>query len=385
MEVGEKFEVKKGMNLFEYTGHLHIHSTFSDGKGSMSHIVAAARQAGLDFIGITDHNTLAARDEGWEGRHDGVLVIVGMEVNHRKNHYVAFDVTEPVPPDDENPGNVIAAVNAQGGFGYMAHPVEKGNPAFLDGCCYPWDRWELNDYSGLEIWNFGSLWRGSYRRLWQALFWYYADPYRAARFPEPEGLALWDRLSRERPVSAFVGSDAHAMTLGRGLLKVTFFPYRFLFTTLNVHILLPAALESDFSTARSQILGALRKGQFFCCSDYLQPGNGFRFSALNEEDGEVGMGGQIPHTPGTVLRVVSPSPRSIIRIIKNGRLAYQNRQKTLAFKVLKPGTFRVEIYLRTLFGPDLPWIYSNPIYVTDSGLRGRYCLSAHCGSPEPSP
>lgn len=352
------------MKLFEYVGHLHIHSTYSDGRGTVPRIAAAARQAGLDFIAITDHNTLAAREEGWEGLHDGVLVIVGTEINHKKNHFLAFDVKTPISPDDQNPQNVIAAVEAQGGFGYMAHPVEKANPAFLDGCCYPWDSWEVNGHSGLEIWNFSSLWRSSYRKLWQVLFWYFADPYRAVRFPEPEVLALWDRLSRSRPLFAYVGSDAHALTVGRGPFKLTFFPYSFLFKTFNVHVLLPTALDNDYSAARTQVLGALRRGQFFCCSDYLQVGRGFRFSAFNEQAGEVGMGGSIPHTPGTVLRVVSPSPRSLIRIIKNGRLAYQNRKKTLVFKVLKPGAFRVEIYRRTLLGTDLPWIYGNPIYVT---------------------
>ncbi len=352
------------MPYFEYTGHLHIHSTFSDGKGSVPQIAAAAREAGLDFIGITDHNTLAAREQGLEGWHGGVLVIVGTELNTAKNHYLAFGVSEPVPPSDADPQKVIDAVAAQGGFGYLAHPLEQGNPAFQDGCAFPWDQWEVKGFSGLEIWNFCSLWRSAFRKSWQALFWYFADPYRPARFPAPGGLALFDRLSRERPVCVYVGSDAHALSWGKGPLKVTFFPYRFLFRTLNVHLLLEAPLAEDAAAARAQLLGALRRGQFFCCSDYLQQGRGFRFSAFNAACGEVGMGGRLAHTPDTVLRVSSPSSRSVIRIIKNGRLAYQGKQKSLAFKVLKPGVFRVEVYRHSLLGADLPWIYSNPIYVT---------------------
>lgn len=343
---------------------MHIHTTYSDGQGSVPHIVTAARKAGLDFIGITDHNTLAARDEGMEGSHQGVLVIVGTEINVRKNHYIAFDIDKPVDADDENPANVIAAVKEQGGFGYLAHPVEKSNPAFMQGRCYPWDSWNLKDYTGLEIWNFGSLWRGVYSKRWQALFWYYADPYRAVRFPEPDGLALWDRLSRDRPVFAFVGSDAHGLKIEAGPFKLVFFPYRFLFRSFNVHVLLPDELKQDFNAARAQILNALRHGSFFCSSDYYKSGSGFRFSAHNEMHGDVPMGSEIAHTPDTVLRIVAPSPRSIIRIIKNGSLVYESRKQTLAFKVLRPGIFRVEIYHpRTLFRPPLPWIYSNPISV----------------------
>ena len=352
------------MELFEYTGHLHIHSTFSDGEGSIPHIAAAAQKAGLDFIGITDHNTLAARQAGLEGWHGNVLVLVGTEVNYQKNHYIAFGISEPIPPDDENPGNVIAAVNSHGGFGYLAHPVEKSNPAFMDGRCYPWDNLDSDGFNGLEIWNFGSLWRGVYTRRWQALFWYYADPYRAVRFPEPDGLALWDLLSRERPVSAFVGSDAHALTVRLGPFKLVFFPYEFLFRTFNIHILLTEKLAQDFTAARSQVLTALRSGNFFCSSDYLNGGRAFRFSALNEKHGEVGMGSRIPQAPRTVLQIVSPSPRSLLRIIKNGSLIHESREQSLAFKVPAPGTYRVEIYHpRSIFRPALPWIYSNPIYV----------------------
>lgn len=353
------------MELFEYTGHLHIHSVFSDGEGSVPQIAAAAQEAGLDFIGITDHNSLAGREEGLEGWHGNVLVLIGTEINESKNHYIAFGLNKLIPPDDDNPGTVIAAVNYQGGFGYLAHPVEKSNPAFLEGRCFPWDKFNWDGFNGLEIWNFGSLWRGVYTKRWQALFWYYADPYRAVRFPEPEGLALWDRLSQERPVSAFVGSDAHALTLRMGPLKPVFFPYRFLFRTFNVHILLPLELEQDLAAARFQILAALQTGNFFCSSDYRQSGHGFRFFACNGKHGAAGMGGKIPHTPDTVLQIVSPSPRSLIRIIRNGSLVYESRQQRLAFKVLHPGTFRVEIYhRRTCLSPSLPWIYSNPVYVT---------------------
>ena len=40
-------------------GAFHLHSTYSDGTGTIPEIVRDAKKAGLDWIIITDHNCLA--------------------------------------------------------------------------------------------------------------------------------------------------------------------------------------------------------------------------------------------------------------------------------------------------------------------------------------
>lgn len=351
------------MEYFEYRGHLHIHSSYSDGGAGIPEIARAAEKAGLDFIGITDHNNLEGLRRGVEGWHGKVLVLIGTEINVTKNHYIAFGVREEIPPCDEDPQQVIDAVNAQGGFGYLAHPTEKGNPFFMDGRCYPWDKLDVRGFTGLEFWNFGSQWRLAYTRKLKALFWRALSPYSAGSCPDPEAIKLWDRLSRKQPVVGFGGSDAHRFQGRLGPLKISFFPYEFLFKTVNVHLVLPEKLKEDGQEAKEQVYGALRKGMFFIASDYLHPPGGFRFAALNEKNEEVLMGGRIAYSPSTVLKIKSPSSRGQIRIIKNGQLVYKSREQVLAFKVLKPGTFRVEVHWQSLLGRLYPWIYSNPIYV----------------------
>lgn len=354
----------KAIKKHEYTGHLHIHSTFSDGRATVEEIVADAVKAGLDFIGITDHNTLEGLDKGLEGwHHDHLLVLFGTEVNLRKNHYLAFGVREKIPQNEEDPQQVIDAVNDQGGFGYLAHPVEKSNPAFLQGRFYPWDRWDVSRYDGLEIWNFGSLWRAAYQSRLIAFFWYFVDPYRGARYPDPQGLALWDSLSSERPVVAFAGSDAHGIKLPMGPFKLKIFPYVFLFRTLNTHILLEEKLDVEAKRARDQVFGALRAGSFFIGSDYLGKTRGFRFFARNSNGGEASMGQELSCSSPVELCTVSPSSGRMIRIIKNGRLLHESREKELQLKITEPGTYRAEVHCRTLLGRLLPWIYSNPIYI----------------------
>jgi hypothetical protein len=184
------------------------------------------------------------------------------------------------------------------------------------------------------------------------------------RFPDPDGLKAWDSLSRERPVVAYAGSDAHAFYLRLGPLKFCVFPYKYLFRTLNTHILLDAELSRDIGDAREQIFSSLRSGHFFIGSDYLGQTKGFRFSATNHDGEEASMGGEISYSPATVLHITAPSSgRRLIRVIKNGEVVHESSQQALAFKVLKPGTFRVEVYRRPLLGRPVPWIYSNPIYI----------------------
>ena len=62
---------------------VHVHSTYSDGTGTVPEIAAAAGRNGVDVVLLTDHDTLAARRRGEERWHDSVLVLVGEEVSHQ--------------------------------------------------------------------------------------------------------------------------------------------------------------------------------------------------------------------------------------------------------------------------------------------------------------
>ena len=53
---------------WSYRGNIHMHTVHSDGAGQVADLVAAAARADLDFIIITDHNTLVDQgEEGWRG------------------------------------------------------------------------------------------------------------------------------------------------------------------------------------------------------------------------------------------------------------------------------------------------------------------------------
>ncbi len=57
--------------VYEYSCGIHVHSTISDGTGEVHEIIQAGQAAELDVLILTDHNSLKAKTEGWEGWHGG--------------------------------------------------------------------------------------------------------------------------------------------------------------------------------------------------------------------------------------------------------------------------------------------------------------------------
>ena len=82
---------------------IHVHSTWSDGTGTVPQIMRAAAKAGVDVVLLTDHDTLAARDHGQEGWHGDVLLLVGEEVTPHDNHYLAFGIDEVIRKNGRSP------------------------------------------------------------------------------------------------------------------------------------------------------------------------------------------------------------------------------------------------------------------------------------------
>ena len=61
---------------------LHTHSICSDGTTSPADVVAASRQAGLDVVALTDHDTTRGWDEARvTAREHGVTVVPGIEIS----------------------------------------------------------------------------------------------------------------------------------------------------------------------------------------------------------------------------------------------------------------------------------------------------------------
>lgn len=83
-------------------GDLHCHSKLSDGSTGLEDIVFYARRSGLDFISITDHDTMSGISRAQIlGHRYGVTVIPGVEIsctnplNQRRVHILCYLPQKP--------------------------------------------------------------------------------------------------------------------------------------------------------------------------------------------------------------------------------------------------------------------------------------------------
>ncbi len=347
--------------MFEYVGALHIHSYFSDGTGAPDEIAEIASLVGLDFILLTDHNTLRAMEEGFEGWYGNTLMLVGVEINDRenKNHYLAFGIRKRLStrlPAKE----YVRKVKEAGGIGFTAHPFEHRD-TMPEHPPYPWTEWETEDFTGIEIWNHMSEWleglteENKYNR--------FVHPRRSIIAPSKETLAKWDVLNLHRKVVGVGGIDAHAHKLNvLGLVEVEVFPYKVLFKSIRTHILTEKKIvrsESKHGLTKTKkiIYGALGKGSCFISNFYYGDAKGFRFFAT--KDGVIyQMGDLIDDTEDVVLHAESPAEDSQIKLIHNGNYIAEFSTPSISFPVSKPGAYRVEVYRE-----NSAWIFSNHIRI----------------------
>src|SRR3954451_8658536 len=107
---------------------VHLHSTYSDGTGTVKQIVRAARRAGADVVLLTDHDTLAAKRNGEEGWYGDVLLLVGEEVSPRgRNHYLAFGIDEEIDHSRLDAAGICSAGRDARGVGFRAPPLLAGS------------------------------------------------------------------------------------------------------------------------------------------------------------------------------------------------------------------------------------------------------------------
>lgn len=356
------------ITLHEYTGNLHVHTRYSDGEASHAEVAEAAIRAGLDFVITTDHNVWVDGLEGYYGNTPDrrVLLLVGEEVHDvrrdpQANHLLAYGVERELVTYAANPQRLIDEVKANGGICFLAHPFERAAPSF-DEPAIPWLDWEIEGYTGLELWNYMSEFKAHLNGRLTALRAAFG-PDRYISGPFPETLALWDRLLREGKRVKVIGSaDAHGAAYSMGPLTRTIFPYEYLFRCVNTHILTPRPFSGDFEHDKQLVLQALRDGRSFVGYDLLAPTRGFRFSAQGHNFSTV-MGGWLRLGHGVTLQMVSPLVADM-RLLKDGRVVMRETEGThWTYIANETGAYRVEVYLNYK-GKERGWIFSNPIFVT---------------------
>ncbi len=84
-------------------GDLHVHTTLSDGSLGMEEVIAQAKRIGLDFISITDHDTMSSISRAKIlGDRYGIQTIPGVELtawDKERNQKVHILCYAPQKPD----------------------------------------------------------------------------------------------------------------------------------------------------------------------------------------------------------------------------------------------------------------------------------------------
>ncbi len=346
-----------------------MHTPYSDGKGSHCDIAQAALAAGLDFVVVTDHNILVQGLEGYYGdeQQGHVLLLTGEEIHDRlrqpqANHLLVFGAEMELAHCARDPQELIDAVNSAGGLSFIAHPHDPALD-WVHEPAIPWTELQVERFTGLEIWNYMSSFKGLIDGPLHTL--------RAAFRPEesmigpfPETLTLWDDLlSQGRRVVGIGNADAHGITYHVGPISHVVFPYDFLFSCVNTHLLAPQPLTGNAERDKATVYNALRQGNAFIGYDLLGSTRGFRFSA-NGQSGQTIMGGLLRLGAGVTLQTLAPE-RSHFKIIHNGKVvAEESWRENLTYTAQAPGAYRVEVW-REFKGRERAWILSNPIYIED--------------------
>jgi hypothetical protein len=310
---------------------VHLHSTFSDGTGSVPQIIAAGQRAGVDVVMLTDHNTRAgASFEGW---HGSVLLLVGEEDTPAgRDHTLVFG----------------------DGLRFAAHPFSRGSRRFRrlsqgmphTGLADP-------GMTGIELWSFVTDTAERVSSVREGLL-FAAAPLRVLRHPPVENMVEWDRLCLRRRVAALGGLDAHQIGVRMfGRVPLRLMGYGRSFRQLRTHVLVESPPSGSLDADRALVYEALREGRCYIAVDALAPARGFSFWA---EPGGLAMGAEAPFSSQTLHARL---PRTgELRLLRDGAVIAAVDAAQLDHETAQAGVYRVEARLR-----GRTWIVSNPIYL----------------------
>jgi MYXO-CTERM domain-containing protein len=186
-----------------YRGDFHVHSAESgDASATFDQISALAHQQHLDFVNLSDHNTVSqhALAAAYLSAHPDLLLLRGAEITTYAGHGNAVGlhayVDHRIGYQGRTIGGVLDDVAAQQAIFIVNHPrLELGTSCI--GCAWHHDDTDWSKVAGLEIitgsWNIG-----------------------ATSFV-PQSIAMWDGLlDQGHRIAAIGGSDDHTAGMNEG-------------------------------------------------------------------------------------------------------------------------------------------------------------------------
>jgi predicted metal-dependent phosphoesterase TrpH len=326
----------------ELRGAWHVHTTRSDGRGTLREVVAAARDAGLSFVVVTDHNVIAPEEQGW---HDGVLVIQGIEVSTRKGHVVALGIDLAAGQAARKAEDPLGTIAAAGGRAVLAHPLHPRRA---------YDGIDEGPWAGFEVFSNDTAWYQALAdRAWGRI------GGSIARLPFDGGRAVLDLAAPPREeLARFDAARARARAAGdpgqaRALLcsvDAHGYPsYRAAFAAATMHV--PVRPTGDGAADAAAVADALLAGDAAC----VLAGRG-AVSRVRFTGGEgAALDLTLAEAAGdAAVRLVRDGAAAIERPLPLGAGANHVPLATVCGGPCAPGEYRLE-----LWRSGAPWLFTN--------------------------
>jgi hypothetical protein len=128
-------------------GDLHCHTLYSDGDSWPSEMLTSAAEAGLDFLGVTDHNNVAHQLAYGPGGDGLPIVLPGVEVTTYGGHWNAWGTDrwwEFREPESAAVERTMRAAMESGAVVSICHPKPFGPP---------WEYSNEGGFHAIEVWN----------------------------------------------------------------------------------------------------------------------------------------------------------------------------------------------------------------------------------------
>ncbi len=289
-----------------YRGEMHAYSHYGVGTESVAELVRRAERAGLDFLAITDRNTLAAtRDPGFQSDRIALLPAMEWGTDEMGVALVYGPRTKPDPPTNMRAAQAeCIRVQAQGGAWVIAHPTFPTKP---------W-QWGLSFVNGVQLWF----------RNWRE-----APPMSLAHLGEPAKERLNGQLVHS--IAAAAAAINHGEMSANAQANL-FYDYEL------VRGLMACAIGGSGSGSPSVPLGkpvtyiharelsvpglleGLRLGRTYISSGVDGPRLLFGADVLNNGVIDVSMGGVVPLNVEVTFEVaVHNAVGKKLQVLKNGR------------------------------------------------------------------
>jgi len=363
------FSYKKETNSnplpsFYKKGVYHMHTVFSDGKGTIADITGAAHSLGLDFVILTDHGRPNRKSAKATAYLNDVLLIGASEFSLQAGHLTAAGFKIPgyiFPPE---PQEAINEILQDKGVCFIAHPYDDR---------IPWTDWKARGFTGMEVLScYSSARRISFLKL--AIFplqYLVSSNYSLLStldYPRAE-MEKWNRLNLEDRGGHYYGIyglDAHSRLTASGKFELNFPSYGAMFEILNIYVKVDRELPANAQQASSIIISALRQGNFFSVIEAIAPANGFEAYFEDNSGQRVEMGGSSPLEEGKLV-INLPFEFETDIVVKRDGQVYQrivrNREKNCEIGIKGPGFYGIEVFVSNNKFNHLPWILSNPFFI----------------------